>query len=163
MQRVSNFENKLGCVYLGLLWMPPFTMNNELTCSTNSLFEKATFDKNADYWLFTFSDNIYARVSGFWRLLEKNKIIFVSLDNEQQFGLTKPIYLVDELNKILTGKRLIKIDVTKDTFDLTLTLADELKLEIYIASSGYETYDFSINGKRYIGLGSGEIAIFNNE
>ena len=138
-------------------------MTNEFTFTTNSLFDKVTFDKDTDYWLFSFADNIYASASGFWRLLEKNKIIYVSLDNEQQFGLPKPIDLVEELNKILTGKRLTKIDVVKDTFDLTLTLSDELKLKIYISSSGYETYDFSINAKRYIGLGSGDIAIFDND
>ena len=138
-------------------------MTNELTFTTNSLFDKVTFDKEADCWLFTFADKIYASSSGFWRLLEMNKIIFVSLDNGQQFGLPKPIDLAEELNKILIGKRLKKIDVIKDTFDLSLTFTEELKLEIYIASSGYETYDFSINDKRYIGLGSGDIAIIDNE
>ena len=138
-------------------------MTNELTFITNSLFDKVTFDKDAECWIFSFADNIYASSSGFWRLLEKNKISFVSLDNEQQFGLPKPIDLAEELNKILIGKRLTKIEVIKDTFDLTLTLTEELKLEIYIASSGYETYDFSINDKRYIGLGSGDIAIFDND
>ena len=138
-------------------------MTNELTFTTNSLFDKVTFDKEADCWLFSFADKIYASSSGFWRLLEINKIIFVSLDNEQQFGLPKPIDLAEELNKILIGKRLKKIDVIKDTFDLSLTFTEELKLEIYIASSGYETYDFSINDKRYIGLGSGDIAIIDNE
>jgi len=138
-------------------------MTNELTFTTNSLFDKVTFDKEADCWLFSFADKIYASSSGFWRLLEMNKIIFVSLDNEQQFGLPKPIDLAEELNKILIGKRLKKIDVIKDTYDLSLTFTEELKLEIYIASSGYETYDFSINNKRYIGLGSGEIAIIDNE
>ena len=138
-------------------------MTNELTFTTNSLFDKVTFDKEADCWLFSFADKIYASSSGFWRLLEMNKIIFVSLDNEQQFGLPKPIDLAEELNKILIGKRLKKIDVIKDTFDLSLTFTEELRLEIYIASSGYETYDFSINDKRYIGLGSGDIAIIDNE
>jgi hypothetical protein len=66
-------------------------MTNELTFITNSLFDKATFDKDAACWRFFFADNIYASSSGFWRLLEKNKIFFVSLDNKQQFGLSKPI------------------------------------------------------------------------
>ena len=137
-------------------------MTNVLTFITNSLFEKVTFDKDADCWLFSFAEKVYASSSGFWRLLEKNKIIFVSLDNGQQFGLLKPIDLAGELNKILKGKCLTKIDVIKNTFDLVLTLTDELKIEIYIASSGYETYDFSINTNRYIGLGSGDIAIMDN-
>ena len=137
-------------------------MTNELTFITNTLFDKVIFDKNSNCWLFTFADKIYASSSGFWRLLKHNKIIFISLDNEQQFGLPKPIDLVGELNIILIGKYLTNIEVIKDTFDLTLTLTDGLKIEIFISSSGYETYDFLINAKRYIGLGSGDIAIMDN-
>ena len=137
-------------------------MTNELTFITNTLFDKVIFDKDSDCWYFYFANKIYASSSGFWRLLKRNKIIFVSLDNDQQFGLPKPINLVEELNKVLKGKSLTKIEVIKDTYDLLLSLTDELKFEIYIASSGYETYDFSINNKRYIGLGSGDIAIMDS-
>lgn len=55
-----------------------------------------------------------------------------------------------------------KIEVIKDTFDLVLSLTDGHRIEIYISSSGYETYDFSIDNKRYIGLGSGDIAVIDN-
>ena len=55
-----------------------------------------------------------------------------------------------------------KIEVIKDTYDLTLTLTNDLTIEIYISSSGYETYNFSIDDKSFIGLGSGDIAIFDN-
>ncbi len=137
-------------------------MPNELTFISDSLFEKVTFDKDGENWIFSFAENVYASSSGFWRLLENNKILFVSLDNDQQFGLPKPIDLVEELNKILSGQRLKKIDVAKDKYDLTLTLTHDLTIEIYISSSGYETYDFSIDGKSYIGLGSGDIAIIDN-
>jgi hypothetical protein len=57
---------------------------------------------------------------------------------------------------------LIKIEVIKDTFDLVFTLTDGVRLEIFISSSGYETYNFFIDNKRYIGLGSGKIAIIDN-
>jgi hypothetical protein len=57
---------------------------------------------------------------------------------------------------------LTKIEVIKGTFDLVFTLTGGYRLEIYISSSGYETYDFSIENKRYIGLGSGDIAIIDN-
>ena len=137
-------------------------MTTELIFSTNSLFYNVTFDRNADSWTFLFADKIYASASGFWRLYKKNKIVFVSLDNGHQFGLTKPLDLVEEIKNELAEKKLIKIEVAKDTFDLTLTLTNEIKIEIYIASSAYETYDFSINDKRYIGLGSGDIAIMDS-
>ena len=137
-------------------------MTNELTFTTNSLFNSVTFDKDADGWIFCFADEIYVNVSGFWRLLVDNKIFYVSLDNGHRFGLPNPLDLAEELRKQLAGKRLIKIEIAKNTYDLTLTLTDGHKLEIYIASSGYETYQFSLNNKRYIGLGSGDIAILNS-
>jgi hypothetical protein len=136
-------------------------MTNEMTFSTNSLFENVTFNQDADCWTFSFTDQIYVSASGFWRLLINNKIAFVSLDNGHQFGLSKPLDIVEQVNKVLAGKRLIKIEIIKDTFDLRLDFTDELKLEIYIASAGYETYDFSIKGKRYIGLGAGDISIMD--
>ena len=137
-------------------------MTNELTFIADSLFNQVTFDRDGESWIFSFSEGVYASSSGFWRLLKKDKILFVSLDNDQQFGLPKPIDLEKKLNELLSGQRLTKIDVVKGTYDLTLTLTDDLTIEIYISSSGYETYDFSIDGKRYIGLGSGDIAIFDN-
>jgi len=137
-------------------------MTNELTFIADSLFDKVIFDKDGESWIFYFTEGIYANSSGFWRLLQKHKILFVSLDNNQQFGLPKLIDLVEELYRILSGQRLKKIEVIKDTYDLTLTLTNDLTIEIYISSSGYETYNFSIDDKSFIGLGSGDIAIFDN-
>ena len=135
-------------------------MTNELIFTTNSLFDNVAFDKDADSWRFYFSDNIYVSIYGFWRLLKNNKITWVSFDHEQQFGLPEPIDLVEKLRQELADVRLTKIEVIKDTYDLTLILTNGFKIDIYISSSGYESYDFSINDKRYIGLGSGNIAIF---
>jgi len=134
-------------------------MTNDLNFITNSLFDKVTYDGSADNWHFSFADKIGISVSGFWRLLEKNHIVLVSLDHGHKFGLTEPLDLKEEIKNRLTAKKIIKIVVNKDTADLILTFTDQFKLEIYIASSNYETYDFSINNKRYIGLGSGSIAI----
>jgi hypothetical protein len=137
-------------------------MTNDLTFTTHSLFDNVAFDKDADCWYFYFSDKIFVSSSGFWRILKDNKIELVSLDHEQQFGLPKPLDLVEELTSKLKGKHLTNIEVIKDTYDLVLTLTEKHRLEIFISSSGYETYEFSINNKRYIGLGSGDIGIFDN-
>jgi len=93
--------------------------------------------------------------------LENDKIVLVSLDHGHRFGLPQPVNLEERIKSKLTDKKLIKIEVKKDTADLTLILSDNYKLEVYIASTGYETYDFSFNGKHYIGLGSGDIAIMD--
>lgn len=134
-------------------------MTTNLTFKTNSNFDSVTYDKDADTWHFYFADKIYATSSGFWRLLEANRIVLVSLDKGHHFGLTKPPDFVEKITKHLTGKKLTEIRVDKDTADLTLAISGDIKIQIFIASSGYETYEFSVDDKRFIGLGSGDIGI----
>ncbi len=136
-------------------------MSNQLHFKTDALFKDVNYDSNSGSWGFVFDDKIGITVSGFWRLLEKNKIVLVSLDHGQQFGLPKPVDLSKEIKNRLTDKKLITIEIDENTADLTLMLTGEFKLEAYIASTGYETYDFTLNNKHYIGLGSGEIAIMD--
>lgn len=97
--------------------------------------------------------------SGFWRLLTNGEISFVSMDHGHQFGLPHPVDMTEELIKRLKGKRLTRILVAKDTRDLRLSFTENIEMEIFISSTGYETYQLSIDGKRYIGLGGGDIAI----
>lgn len=137
-------------------------MTNELTFKTNSKFQSVTFDKYADSWYIVFTDKIAFNVSAFWRLLNDKQIQLVSLDHGHQFGLPKPLELCELLTEALTGKSLLEIKVKQNTADLLLTLTDNFELEIFIASTGYETYNFSIDKKNYIGMGSGEIAVFDD-
>ncbi len=138
------------------------TMTNELIFKTNSIFQSSTYDKDADSWSFVFADRIYFNIQTIWRLFDNKKIKRVSLDNGQQFGLPQPIDLAPEINEYLIGKKILEIKVKQDTGDLILTLTDNLQIEILITSSGYESYNFTIDNKNYIGLGSGDIAIYDN-
>ena len=134
-------------------------MTETLTIKTNSIFDSVIFDENTDCWTFKFTESVYASSFGFWRLFKANKIKLVSFDNGQLFGNPKPLDLVAELTKLLTGESLSKITIIKDNSDLILHISPDFRIEIYIASSGYETYEFSIEGKRYIGQGAGEVSI----
>jgi len=137
-------------------------MSNEIIIKSNAFFESVTYDVNSDSYYFLFNEKISLTVTGFWRLLIENKITIVSLDNGKQFGLPKPINLVEIITKILKTKTLKEIKINKETADLTLTFSNNIILEIYISSSGYETYSLSLKEKRYLGLGSGEIGIMKS-
>jgi hypothetical protein len=126
---------------------------------TDLPFDQVTYDRDGDSWTFKFRTD-YFTAYGLWRILENRKIRFVSLDNGHQFGLPKPIDLVTEVNELLKNKRLETIIIKPDTSDLQLILNDNFEIEIFITSSGYETYQFSFDSKKYIGQGSGDIAIF---
>jgi hypothetical protein len=129
-------------------------MTTDITFNINTEFNSVSYDGDADSWTFVFSDNIYASSTGFWRLLKDASIHAVSLDHGHQFG-SEPVDLTVRMSEELKGKRLIRIHVDKDTGDLTLTLTDRLELQIFTASTGYETYDFQVDNKRYISLGGG--------
>lgn len=134
-------------------------MIEDLIFKTNALFYSVAYDQDTDRWDFYFADKIHASSSGFWRLVEANKIVLVSLDNGHQFGLPERMDLVERITKQLSEKTLTEIKVDKDTADLILIISDDIKIQIFIASSGYETYEFSLQDKRYIGLGSGNLGI----
>lgn len=136
-------------------------MTSKLTFKTNASFKSVAYDKDTDAWRFVFSDDIDFNAQTIWRLLKKNKIKWVSLDNGQQFGLPKPVNLVEKLTEELMGKHLLEIKIKQGTADVLLTLTDNFQIEIFISSSGYESYNFSIGDKTYIGMGSGDIAFFN--
>jgi hypothetical protein len=136
---------------------------NELSFLANASFESVSFDELADNWIFRFADKISAQASGFWRALKSEKIVLVSLDHGHQFGLPNALNLVDELTALLKGETLNEIRIDDHTGDLTLLLSNNYKIEIFIASANYETYQFSVQDKTYIGVGSGEIASFKDD
>ena len=126
---------------------------------TNALFETVGYDKVTDDWIFSFADKIYVSATGFWRLLISEKIAFISLDHGHQFGLPEPLDLIEEVTKALSGQRLEKIEIARNTSDLVLTVSGGIKLEIYTASTGYESFEFSISGNRYVAVAGRVIVI----
>ena len=121
----------------------------------NVEFESVSFDSNASRWKFVFSDNIFVNAEGFWRLLKDKSIHAVSLAHGHQFGLPEPVNLTTLVTKELTGKKLTRIHVDKNSGDLTLSLSDNIELHIFTTSTVYETYNFTIGKKTYFGTYGG--------
>jgi hypothetical protein len=136
-------------------------LNQDISISADSLFDQISYDNNADCWRFNFKNNVSISASTLWRLLKDDKIVLVSTDNGQQFGLPKPVDTVNEFTQLLTGQTLTKIQIKKKTADLILTLTNGFEIEIFISSGGYESYNLHADNNQYIGMGMGDIAIFN--
>lgn len=134
-------------------------MKNDLIFKTKLIFDSVTYYEETESWCFFFSDKTNVSIAGFWRIFKSNKIIFVSTDNGHQFGLPEPLDLVSEITKELSSKVLIEIKADKDTADLTLTLTDEIRIESYTSSTGYESFYLAINGETYIGMGGGSVEV----
>jgi hypothetical protein len=137
-------------------------LDQDIIISVESLFDQISYDDNADSWVFNFRNNISLTASTLWRLLKDKRIVLVSADHGQKFGLPKPIDTVNELTQRLTGQTLTIINIKKNTADLVLTLTDSFEIEIFISSGGYESYNIYIDKKQYIGMGMGDIAIISN-
>lgn len=127
--------------------------------TTNSVFQEINKTEDPPFWSFSFTDNICVYETGFWRLFKNNKIVFISEDHGHQFGLPKPVDLIKEVTEVLKNKKLQEIKVT-ETGDLNLIIEDNILIEFFITSMGYENYQFQINGLRYIALGGGDIDIY---
>ncbi len=134
-------------------------MNKELVLTTDLLFDQVSHDLVNGSWTFAFGKESF-RVSGLWRILENKLIKHVSLDHGQKFGLVEAIDLAKVANELLKNRRLKTIRIKPNSSDLELILDSDLEIEIFIASSGYETYEFTHDSKRYVGQGAGEIVIF---
>lgn len=137
----------------------PQKVQSKVSFKTNSAFLDIQFD-SAGWWHFLFDNNIVIDSDDFWRILKNDRILYTSFDEGQQFGLPDPLNLGEKLKEELTGKKLIELDVSETTGDLTLYLSDNIMLQVFITSCGYESYLFSIDGKRYIGGGAGDISYY---
>lgn len=137
-------------------------MEKDLIIKMQSNFISVNYDSCSNSWNFEFADKISFNVSGMWRILIAKHIQFVSLDHGEQFGLPTPIDLITKITELLQGKTLLEIKVRQCTSDLLLYLTDNIQIEIFISSFGYETYHFTIEEKNYIGMGSGELSIYKN-
>jgi hypothetical protein len=133
-------------------------MNNSFLFKVNSLFSSICYDPDGNSWTFVFSDDIIVGISGFWRLTVEGQIRLVSSDHGHLFGLKEPLDVVEETEKMLKNQTLRSLEVLPNG-DLLLEIYNNIRVEIFISSSGYESFDFSIAGKRYIGCGGGKLAI----
>ena len=136
-------------------------LEQDILITTDSKFDSIAYDKSADSWIFNFENNISLFASTLWRLLKDSQIVLVSADHGHQFGLPKPVDAVNELSQNLTRQKLTNIQIKKITGDLILTLTDRHELEVFISSGGFESYNLQVDNKQYIGMGMGDIAIFN--
>ncbi len=139
-----------------------YKLDHDIIISTDSHFDNISYDTDTDCWTINFKNSIILGTSTLWRLLKDEKIILVSTDNGHQFGLPKPVDTVNEMANFLQGQKLSKIKIKKNTADLILSLTNGFEIEVFISSGGYESYDLYADNKRYIGMGMGDVAIFNN-
>lgn len=83
--------------------------------------------------------------------------VFISAsDHKHQFGLPSPYDAEAEIGRMIQGKVIRRVDVSRETGDLTLYF-DEGRIEIICTSAGYEAYQLNGPGNLImIGRGGSE-------
>ena len=96
-----------------------------------------------------------------WRILSKGRIALGSVDHEQQFGLPKPLDAAVEALTLLKGQRVQSVVVVRESGDLVLHFSEDLRLEGWNHSSGYEGWIATGPNKQHVvAMGGGEVVVW---
>ncbi|MGC3936490.1 hypothetical protein ACOTTU_01655 [Roseobacter sp. EG26] len=114
-------------------------------------------------WLFEFSGGSLIALNVPWRIVCKGRILFVDEDDGQLFGNSEPVDGELVANNSLGGQSIAKAALARETGDLALHFSDNLRLDAFNNSSGYEGWTATCNFDGvlfdFVALGGGEIMI----
>lgn len=123
----------------------------------SSCTEVLRFDTGS--WRFVFG-GATLDVSCPWRIVANGRVALGYDDHAQQFGLPAPVDGVQEARRLLAN-RIRSIRVRERTADLVINVEDNVALEVFNSSSGYEGWECSSNdGLLAIGLGGGNSQVW---
>ena len=96
-----------------------------------------------------------------WRVVKKGIIALGADDNGQKFGLPEPVSVLKELPKLIQNLAVTDVKVDNETADLSVHFGNEIRLDAFNDSSGYEGWTFrDADGIEIIATGGGELAIW---
>lgn len=108
-------------------------------------------------WRFRFDRDVEIVVWSLWRLLQRDRLIRTSEDDEHQFGLPAPVNAAAEVNAALADRTLERADVREGTGDLTLRFSGGFVLEFVTTSAGYESWKAAYPGGCIVAAGGASL------
>ena len=109
-------------------------------------------------WRFEFERSTVC-VESFWRIVTSNGVAIASEDNEQYFGLPQPVDAAVQAQKLLS-KPVVTLGVDVLTADLQIEFEQNVRLEVWNGSSGYEPWNcMTKSGLQIYALGGGKLSI----
>jgi hypothetical protein len=109
-------------------------------------------------WDFYFGET-HVNVGSPWRIVAQH-IQLGSCDHDQKFGLPEPVDAGRKALEMLRDRRIESVAIAPGSSDLRVCFQDEIVLEIFNHSSGYEGWNVSNSEGQVIALGGGELAIW---
>lgn len=99
-----------------------------------------------------------------WRIVADDRIAFANEDDGQLFGLPTPIDGQAKANSLVASRVITGIRVDRQTLDLTIYFDEEVRIDAFSNSSGYEGWHIhlppEVGGLSVVAMGIGEVAIF---
>lgn len=99
-----------------------------------------------------------------WRVVSGGRIALGSVDHNQKFGLLEPVNGVARVSKLLKGKAVEGVKIHDLTSDLTIQFTDDLRLDVFNNSSGYEGWQYcDLQGLELVAQGGGRLLMCYGE
>lgn len=96
-----------------------------------------------------------------WRVVNKGVVVLGADDDGQRFGLPEPVSVLQQFPKLIENSIVTDLKLHDETADLSIFFGDDLRLEAFNDSSGYEGWKFSdAKGMEVIATGGGDLAIW---
>ena len=132
---------------------------SELDWLVGRRFESLT--KRDFDWVFQFDDNVAVVAMSSWRFLVNGTIRITGEDHGQAFGLPSPVDCEVIVNERLSGGAVSKVDLYEGTLDLRIQFNPDVVIELLPNSSGYEAWEVSRFGQRFIAVGGGRLDVMD--
>lgn len=102
-------------------------------------------------WQFVFGKGCSLTVWCPWRIVSGGRIAVAHTDHEQQFGLPMPVDVVAKAIALLSNSKVLNATARQDTSDLTIDFDDDVRLELFTDSSGYEAWQLEDSDRICVG------------
>ncbi len=112
--------------------------------------------------VFFFCERYPLQTNGFWRVLKSGEYHLISMDHRQTLDHPTDFDLTPALAEALDGSRLKELKILAKSGDVILSLDKDVRVEIFVSSVGYETYQIKIDGHEYIGIPGGNVGIVHS-
>ena len=111
-------------------------------------------------WHFSFSGGAALCAECPWRIISKGGVALGSVDHRQRFGLAGNVDAAREAGSLLARREIIEARIRPETCDLTVDFAEEVRLELFNGSAGYEGWNLSSpDGRRLVAQGGGRLTV----
>jgi hypothetical protein len=113
-----------------------------------------------DYtWSFVFPENSSIYTQSFWRLVTQKGVRVTSEDHGHPFGLGYPVDAAQRVMEETANRKVISYEIKRLTSDLIIDFGDDVYLEFFDTSCGYESWGSHHESVQIFCQGGGNLVV----